>query len=403
MRGREAAAELAALGVQVDHDLGDEAVLAEDVVEEQPQAGDLVVVDADEDRAPLGQHRAHRLEPRPHHLHPGAVPVGARTRHLVAVGERVPGVVRRVEVHHVVPLAGRREPGQHVEVVALDERVPRLHMLTLTGQRRGPVRQAARRVVRGGTPVACQADDPSLGARDRRDRHGGHRRQTLRQRAGHLARRAIWTSPFASSDDVGARRPVAADRDHRAVDEVAALLRLLDGRHDPAEEDARPGTAARTPARAPGVSSSVAAVETCPPAPVSEISGRTSAPVTGPGGRAVGALGRRRRRRAAAGRGRQRGRRHQGPEDASHGGRTCPPGSSVPSRVEEGLALAEDGQTVLHHEPRARLRPARSASRARAQPLTDSARRRGRRPAPRRQSAPAGSRGSSPRLRLGRA
>ena len=54
--GREATAELAALGVEVDHDLGEEAGLAEHLVHQQPQVRDLVVVDADEDRAGLGQH-----------------------------------------------------------------------------------------------------------------------------------------------------------------------------------------------------------------------------------------------------------------------------------------------------------------------------------------------------------
>ena len=49
--GREPLAELAALGVEVDHDLREEVGLAEHLVHQQPQVGDLVVVDADEDRA----------------------------------------------------------------------------------------------------------------------------------------------------------------------------------------------------------------------------------------------------------------------------------------------------------------------------------------------------------------
>ena len=51
MARREATAELSALRVEVDHDLGQEVGLAEDLVEQQSQVGRLVVVDADEDRA----------------------------------------------------------------------------------------------------------------------------------------------------------------------------------------------------------------------------------------------------------------------------------------------------------------------------------------------------------------
>jgi len=114
--GREALAQLPALRVEVDHDLGEEVLLAEHLVHEQPQVRDLVVVDADEDRAALAEHLTSRLEPRPHEGHPGAV-----AAEVVAVGELVAGVVRRVDVDQV----DGRQRRQHVEVVALDEGVPR--------------------------------------------------------------------------------------------------------------------------------------------------------------------------------------------------------------------------------------------------------------------------------------
>ena len=118
MRRREPAPQLAALGVEVDHDLREEVLLAVHLVEEQPQVGGLVVVDADEDRAGVGQHPPARLEPRPHHRRPRLVPGEG-----VVVGERAAGVVGRVDVDQVV--RRRRQPAEHLEVVALGEGVAR--------------------------------------------------------------------------------------------------------------------------------------------------------------------------------------------------------------------------------------------------------------------------------------
>ena len=122
MAGREPAPELPALGVEVDHDLREEVRLAEHLVHQQPQVGDLVVVDADEDRAGVGQHPRAGLQPRPHHRRSTPC-VPAVDAEVVAVGEVVAGVVRRVDVDQVVRRRGQRR--QHVEVVALGEGVPR--------------------------------------------------------------------------------------------------------------------------------------------------------------------------------------------------------------------------------------------------------------------------------------
>ena len=358
MRGREAAAELAALGVQVDHDLGDEAVLAEDVVQQQPQAGDLVVVDADEDRAPLGHHLAHGLEPRPHHRHPGAVPVGARPGDLVAVGERVAGVVRRVEVHHVVPLARRPRAAagrRGCRPRRTCSTAPRAHANGASrAARRGEARASP--AIRHWAPGTVAIATVVTGAR-----HSGSGLATSCGGDLHVAVRV--------ERDDGARRAVAADRDHGAVDEVAALLaparqpRATRLRQRRSPELLREGRDVRR-----GVQQRGRASRPARPPPVSEISGRTSAPVIGPGGRGCPGLAAVEdvdepqpavvASAAVA---------TQGPEGASHEGRTCARRVAVPSRVEERLALAEHGQPVLDHEARAwRPAPGRRRSRRRA-------------------------------------
>ena len=98
---REPVPQLPALGVEVDDDLGEEVGLAEHLVHQQPQVRRLVVVDADEDRAPVGQHLARGLQPRPHHRDPRLVPAPPAVAEVVGVGEVVAGVVRRVDVDQV--------------------------------------------------------------------------------------------------------------------------------------------------------------------------------------------------------------------------------------------------------------------------------------------------------------
>ena len=144
--GREPAAELAALGVEVDHDLREEVGLAEDLVHQQPQVGGLVVVDADEHRSVRRQHLADRLEARAHHRRPCGVPpgvgVGVRAvAEAVGVREVVAGVVGRIGVDDVDRPG--REPRQHVEVVADVEGVP--HGVRRGGHARQPRRSAGRR------------------------------------------------------------------------------------------------------------------------------------------------------------------------------------------------------------------------------------------------------------------
>jgi hypothetical protein len=124
VHGREERTELAALGVQVHHDLGHEARLAEHLVQQQPETGDLVVVDGDEEGAGLVEQLTRSGEPGPHHLHPRCVSRGTGAV-LVVVGEVVAGVVGRVDVDHVdltaLQLGQLGKQGQYLGVVALDE------------------------------------------------------------------------------------------------------------------------------------------------------------------------------------------------------------------------------------------------------------------------------------------
>jgi hypothetical protein len=124
--GREAGPELAALGVEVDHDLGEELRLPEDLVQQQPHPGDLVVVDAHEHRAAGHEQCPHRLQAGAQGRHPLLVRGGA-----VAVGQRAAGVVRRVEVGHVEAGALTGQLPQHREVVAHGEGVPGAHAATV--------------------------------------------------------------------------------------------------------------------------------------------------------------------------------------------------------------------------------------------------------------------------------
>ena len=88
-------------------------------------------------------------------------------------------------------------------------------------------------------------------------------------------------------------------------------------------------------------------------------------PGSGPDGMPLAGRGRRRSRRSSRSRPRPaRPRRAGVREGASHAGTTCGAGSRVPSRVGEGLALAEHGQPVLDHEP-ALGRPAPGRRRSR--------------------------------------
>ena len=188
--------ELATLGVEVDHHLRDEVALTEDVVEQQPQVGHLVVVDRAEQRAGVGQHGPRGLEPGSHHRGPGPVPVAAGAV-LVAVGEVVARVVGRVDVDDVH--AARLQGGEHVEVVALDEGVGGLlsHASCCPGPAAGLARLPGCLLL-GGHPLA------EVDVREQ----GGVRRVLVRVRRDRL---------LAAEHDVR-RLAVGGDLEDRPVD-----------------------------------------------------------------------------------------------------------------------------------------------------------------------------------------
>ncbi len=123
MARRKARAQLTPLRVEVDHDLGDEVGLAEDLIQEQSEVRRLVVVDAHEDRGPGAHQSQRRLQARPHHRHPRLVlrraPIAVAE--VIDIREVVAGVVGRIDVDQVE--TPQRQRGEDGEVVTLDERV----------------------------------------------------------------------------------------------------------------------------------------------------------------------------------------------------------------------------------------------------------------------------------------
>ena len=153
---------MATLGVEVHHDLRQEAGRPEHLVHQQPEPRLLVVVDADEDRAGVGEHVSSRQQPRPHHL-TQSPPV----TEVVAIGEGVARVVRRVDVDRST--AHGRQRTEHVEVVAVDKGVPDAHVPTV-GRAHGPGLTSAADLARALGSCAHQTPD-RVHRRGRRCRH----------------------------------------------------------------------------------------------------------------------------------------------------------------------------------------------------------------------------------------
>src|SRR5690606_36702228 len=142
------------------HDLRDETVFAEDLVQEAAQVVHLVIVDAAHQQSVGAQQPTTEPQPRHHHGEPGRVVAAGALRighervpfgvdlaaapqllrmpggEAVAVDEIVPRVVRRIEVdERHAAFVGATQTLEHREVVPLDEHV----LARLRGDARGGI------------------------------------------------------------------------------------------------------------------------------------------------------------------------------------------------------------------------------------------------------------------------